>query len=611
MKQDIYAKAFSEAILPDPLLSVSDWAAKYRVLTSDTSAEPGPWRNERTPYLTEVMDSLSPFNPVQHVVVIKGTQQGFTEGGVNMVGYVIDSWPGPVLYVMDTDSKARMLSKTKFKALFDTPRLRDKLPPKRSRDASSSMLEREFAGGFFRLTGANSSSGLRSYSAKVVIIDEVDAYPVDVDGEGDPTKLAKARADSFYNRKIFEFSTPGELETSRITVSYERSDMREYHVVCPECGGLQILKWENLKFEHNDEHQLIEEPYYVCEHCGCRLEEHRKTWMMATENGAKWIPTRESKIRGYRINSLYSPLGWLSWRQIAQEFLDASLELKRGNVQPMKAWQTTRMAKAWAGANADSRGEETILRLCDDRPRGLVPSAADVLIMSVDTQKWGFWYVIRAWQFGAERNSWLVREGFVESFDALLEIADGHYEDVHKTAYKVRLRVIDSGGGRADSGVSRTAEVYDFCSRHRGWVPVKGSSGQMRAPLRYSNLEHFPGTNKAIPGGLTLLMLDTAYFKDFLSGKLGVVPGDPGAYMLHSETTKEYAGQMLAEYKDDHGDWVCRAGRDNHYWDCEIYNLAAAEAAGLVNKKRESVQQSAPAPDVVSPGWMSGGRRSW
>ena len=45
---------------PDPLLTVSEWADSYRTLSQRASAEPGPWRTERTPYLREIMDCLSP-----------------------------------------------------------------------------------------------------------------------------------------------------------------------------------------------------------------------------------------------------------------------------------------------------------------------------------------------------------------------------------------------------------------------------------------------------------------------------------------------------------------------------------------------------------------------
>ena len=40
-------------------LTVSEWAAQNRRLSSEASAETGAWRNERTPYLVEVMDAFT------------------------------------------------------------------------------------------------------------------------------------------------------------------------------------------------------------------------------------------------------------------------------------------------------------------------------------------------------------------------------------------------------------------------------------------------------------------------------------------------------------------------------------------------------------------------
>ena len=43
---------------PPPQLTVSEWAERHRMLGSRASAEPGPWRTNRTPYLKDVMDAL-------------------------------------------------------------------------------------------------------------------------------------------------------------------------------------------------------------------------------------------------------------------------------------------------------------------------------------------------------------------------------------------------------------------------------------------------------------------------------------------------------------------------------------------------------------------------
>jgi phage terminase large subunit GpA-like protein len=44
-------RAWREGLTPDPLLTVSEWSDRHRMLSSKASAEPGRWRTSRTPYL--------------------------------------------------------------------------------------------------------------------------------------------------------------------------------------------------------------------------------------------------------------------------------------------------------------------------------------------------------------------------------------------------------------------------------------------------------------------------------------------------------------------------------------------------------------------------------
>jgi phage terminase large subunit GpA-like protein len=78
---DAIERAWQDGLRPDPLLTVSEWADRYRVLSQRASSEPGRWRTERTPYLREIMDCLSPASPVQRVALMKGAQIGGTECG--------------------------------------------------------------------------------------------------------------------------------------------------------------------------------------------------------------------------------------------------------------------------------------------------------------------------------------------------------------------------------------------------------------------------------------------------------------------------------------------------------------------------------------------------
>lgn len=107
-------RAWREGLMPDPLLTVSEWADRHRMLSSKASAEPGRWRTSRTPYLREIMDCLSPTSGVERVVFMKGAQLGAplalstpvptptgwtTMGEIETGDYVFDpqGWPVQVL----------------------------------------------------------------------------------------------------------------------------------------------------------------------------------------------------------------------------------------------------------------------------------------------------------------------------------------------------------------------------------------------------------------------------------------------------------------------------------------------------------------------------------
>lgn len=82
-----------QVLRPVERLTVSEWAAKYRVLP-DGNAIPGPWSNSVTPYLVEIMDTFSD-DMVEEIVFVKPTQVGGTSPMENMLGSLIAPGPGP------------------------------------------------------------------------------------------------------------------------------------------------------------------------------------------------------------------------------------------------------------------------------------------------------------------------------------------------------------------------------------------------------------------------------------------------------------------------------------------------------------------------------------
>ena len=168
----LYLEAFAAAMRPDRVYTVSEWADEHRMLSPIASSEPGRWRTERTPYLREIMDCLSPSHPCSEVDFVKGTQIGGSEAGYNWLAAIIDLWPASAMLVMPTTDTAKRISKQRLTPMIQQcPRLADKVSDSRSRDSGNTVLMKEFAGGVLVLTGANSGPGLRSMPVRFLMMD--------------------------------------------------------------------------------------------------------------------------------------------------------------------------------------------------------------------------------------------------------------------------------------------------------------------------------------------------------------------------------------------------------------------------------------------------------
>src|SRR6185503_10302968 len=206
----VVESAWAEGYARERRLTVSEWADAHRELTQTSSREPGRWRTSRTPYLREIMDELSPQSRAERVVFMKGAQIGGTEAGNNWIGFTIHHNPGPMLMVLPTIDVARRVSKQRIAPMIRASRvLRERVRESRARDSGNTLLTKEYDGGVLLMAGANSSAGLRSMPVRDLFPDELDDYPPDVDGQGDPLDLAEERTNTYEGvRKIYCVSTP-------------------------------------------------------------------------------------------------------------------------------------------------------------------------------------------------------------------------------------------------------------------------------------------------------------------------------------------------------------------------------------------------------------------
>ena len=394
-------RAWREGLTPDPLLSVSEWSDRHRMLSSKASAEPGRWRTSRTPYLKDIMDCLSPTSAVERVVFMKAAQVGATECGSCWIGYVIHHAPGPMMAVWPTVDMAKRNSKQRIDPLIEeSEALSALIAPARSRDSGNTILAKEFRGGVLVMTGANSAVGLRSMPVRYLFLDEVDGYPLDVEGEGDAISLAEARTRTFSRRKIFIVSTPTISGVSAIEREYEASNQCRYFVPCPHCAHRQWLRFEQLRWDKGQP----ETAAYVCESCDTAIVEHHKTWMLEQGQWRPMVPDAGIKTTGFHLSSLYSPVGWRSWRDIAAAW-ESAVSKESGSAAAIKTFKNTELGETWV-EEGEAPDWQRLLERREDYKIGTVPSGGLLLVGAADVQKDRI--EASVWAFGVGKESWLI-----------------------------------------------------------------------------------------------------------------------------------------------------------------------------------------------------------
>ena len=577
---DVCDEFLISGLKPDSIISVSDWANQNRVLSQTASSEPGRFRTSRTPYLKDIMDALSPSTSYEKVVFMKGSQIGGTEVGNNWVGYMIDQAPGPMLVVQPTVEMGKRWSKGRLAPLIeDTLCLRGKVKDPRSRDSGNTVQSKEFPGGIVVITGANSAVGLRSMPVRYLFLDEVDAYPPDADSEGDPLTLAIQRTATFARRKIFIVSTPTIKGLSRIEKEFEETDQRYFFVPCPFCGHFQTLRWEGVHYDAN-----FGEVTYVCESCKGNIRDCHKTEMLSK---GEWRATNKEKISekviGFHLNSLYSPVGWLSWDTCLQNY-----EMAKDDEQLLKAWTNTTLGLTW-----EEKGDAPDWGLLFDRREkykiGIVPKGGYVLTAGVDVQNDRLELEIVAW--GKNRESWSVDYRTIygsptlpEVWKKLSEIVNENFESEDGVSRKINMLAIDSGFS--------TQEVYAWVrtqSAHNV-MAIKGIDNSL-VPLNAPTKVDVNIRGRKITNGVRLWKIGVSILKSELYGWLKQTRNEDGSiphsYLHFPEYNTEYFKQLTAEQlvtKIVKGypkrEWQKTRDR-NEALDCRIYARAAAIALGI------------------------------
>ena len=465
----IFAEAVAEALRPLEPMAPSAWAAA-NLFVPDGPHAGQPFDLALTPYLAEPLDMLGPDSPVNEIAVQKSAQTGFSTMLIAIVGYLIDRAPCRALLIQPTSDAVMDFNREKLdQAIKASPALRRKVATQTSRSSEgSTTYSKQFPGGSLTLAIASSAADLRSKTVKVLLRDEIDQYPDDLDGQGDPLELSDGRLISFLASgewKKADISTPTIKGASKIERRYEAGDQRRYHVPCPGCGAEFVFEFgPNFRFEQTFPHLA----YYVSPCCGAIVENHQKRELLRR---GRWIPaaSRPGAFPSYHFDALSSP--FVPWDAIAAERVAAGDDPTR-----LKTFENL-----WLGRPYEIRGDApSHVRLMERREEGLtrghIPPRGLLLVGAADVQMRGIWVEVVA--VAQNRESWVVEalylDGSTESPDgeAFRQLKERVLDHAWPDAWG-RTRKIDALG--VDFGY-RSHVVYAWTRANQRVRPMTGGA---------------------------------------------------------------------------------------------------------------------------------------
>jgi len=583
-------------LIPPVQETVSEWTDNFRY------TDQGKYYVSLAEYQRAPMDAISdPF--VEEVILMWSVQTGKTEVILNTIGRFAHREPCPIMWILPSIEMATGVSKQRLEPMFaDTAELSGLLSDKRTRDAENSLRHKKFPGGFIIMPGANSPASLSSWPIRLLVGDEIDRWGRLIKGEGDILMLARKRTTRFSDRKIVLVSSPTERSTSRIYPAYMETNQQEFYLPCPHCGGLQVLKFPNLRFDYDQEaikelvnggdeadgeefdyrKKAISEhihAYFVCIHCGAAIEHEHKQEMV--QNGVwKAKYPKIVKRQGFHMWQAYSP--FVTWAETAAEFLHCS-----GYPDRLRVFTNTVLGELYE--EKGQRIEDAPLMDRRERYPDRLPDKVEVITIGVDVQGDRLEAEIIGWAADGENWSldYLVLWGNTAMFT---NGADDVYSQLYAVLGREYIRqdgsILTVDGMAIDTGYNPD-QVFDWCEQagklHRIF-PVKGASTSLGGVI---SKQTRAGTRR-----LKLWLVDGDAAKSIVLKRLSIEPGEKGSAHFPDHYERTYFMGLTAEEQKTRGDkrvWT-KIRERNEPVDTRVYSYAAmrilSPAWGQIRRRR-------------------------
>jgi phage terminase large subunit GpA-like protein len=537
--------AFARGVRPSPVVSPAEWGRDNFIVPV------GPQKGQPldlslTPHLVEPLEMLRVDSPWTQIAAKKSGQSAFSTLGLVWLMCLIDTAPDDMMIVQPSLTAAKDFNSERLDPLIKSVRvIANKVRAQKSRDADGSKtLEKKFPGGRLVLTGANSSTDLSAKTIRYMLRDEVDRWPADLDGQGDPMELCDARQLAFTRsgtHKSLVISTPTNKGASRIDVAYAAGDQRKWFVRCPHCDAEITFEFSQLRGEPHPPFDA----HYMAQCCGAQIDSWQQRDMVLR---GVWKPTHLGPGRqpSYFFNSLSSLL--TSWDEIWGKYLDS-----RDDPLKEKGFANLWLGESYEDVGSDLDPARIAVRI-EDYQRDVIPPWVGRLVLAADTQDDRFEWAL--WGFGPASGGAAVEQTLIAAgeiagdlhedkpWDDLDALSKHPWPHAGGKAFVADVAMIDTGG-------HFTQRAYRFVHKKARWRGIKGSSD--RAAMALSTPRRFEVKNALgrLLFRVPIYFVGTYDLKLWLSHALKCIESDKpllGGLRLTKDIADEaYLEQMTAE----------------------------------------------------------------
>lgn len=576
-----------------------EWAER-NVILKDT----GRFRYEVTPYFREPTRAASDLIHTCRVILKTPAQCGKTSLLLNVLGWVAAYDPANALLILDSLKTGQRLSKNRLK-----PFLRDTCHiaafQASHKDKSKETTNLSLGTGANLIIGsASSASDLCSTPVKYLFADELDRWTDELGDEGDPLLLAFKRQVRFMGMAVLT-STPTKPD-GRINAHYLLGTQETWCAIC-ECGCYMRVSYDDINWDNDT-------PTYACPECGQIYSEsdiitlpHEYT---KPQNNAPYIDKYGRLARSFEITATLCHKQY-TWDALKKEERQA----KALGEAAIRSFRNTALGETYTPPTEEVLSVYDLRRYSANYTPQNIPRFVERIVIGIDTQDRAFPYLI----IGV--NSDLSKIAFIQAGMLLGDLRQQAIWADLKNLLSTFRSTTEDGKTKAislaaiDSGGHFTQDIYALTMLNPRIRAVKGRSHGYKFKESTIIDRATRVRVKALCSGLgktDVTFLNTRFCKDLiythLRGKLHGLPiGDEWVWPIGFGIDETFFEQLTSEVMayNSQGNYYYEVipGRDNHYLDCLVYALGAAEMARLISgqtpAKAHLVDITESEPEVV------------